>query len=110
MADKNYYDLTCDKGAVHLSLDAIANLASGTAKDAGAVGDLAAVPQSQAKGVQVRAGEAGCLVDVHILVCQNENMSEAAKSVQQLVKEALESVTKVPVQEVNVFVDGVSTK
>lgn len=110
MADKNYYDLNCDKGSVHLSMNAIADLASNAAHDMDAVGDMAAVAPAQAKGVFARPGETGCVLDVHILVRQNETMSDAAKAVQKRVKETLESVTKIPVQEVNVFVDGISAK
>lgn len=110
MADKNYYELNCEAGSVHLSAEAIADLAANIARETEGVGDLAPMAVSQTKGVFVQIGEQGCLVDLHIITVQGFNMSAVAKNVQIKVKETLDSIAKVQIQEVNVFVDGVSAK
>lgn len=110
MADKNYYELSCEAGSVHLSVDAIAELAANIARETEGVGDLGALNACQTRGVHVQVGETGCLVELHILTLQGCNMSAVAKNVQLKVKDTLASVAKVQVQEVNVYVDGVTAK
>jgi uncharacterized alkaline shock family protein YloU len=55
-------------------------------------------------------GEHGCLVDLHIVTAQGYNMSAVAKNVQIKVKETLDGIAKVQAQEINVYVDGISSK
>lgn len=110
MADKNYYELNCESGSVHLSVEAIADLAANIARETEGVSDLAPMAVSQTKGVFAQVGENGCLVDVHIMTLQGCNMSAVAKNVQIKIKDTLDSIAKVQVQAVNVFVDGVAAK
>ena len=110
MADKNYYELNCEVGSVHLSVEAIADLAANIARETEGVGDLAPMAVSQTKGVLVQVEEQGCLVDLHIFVAHGFNMSAVAKNVQIKVKDTLDSIAKVQVQAVNVYIDGVSGK
>ena len=110
MTDKNYYELHCETGSVHLSVDAIADLAANIARETEGVAELAGMANGQTKGVFAQVGEHGCLVEVHIITVQGLNMSDVAKNVQLKVKELLDSIAKVQIQEVNVFVDGVRAK
>ena len=110
MAEKNYYELNCEAGSVHLSVDAIADLAANIARETEGVGDLAPMVVSQTKGVFAQVGEQGCIIDLHISVVQGFNMSAVAKNVQIKVKETLASIAKVQIQNINVYVDGVSAK
>ena len=110
MADKNYYELNCEAGSVHLSVDAIADLAANIARETEGVGELAPMAVSQTKGVFAQVGERGCVIDLHITAIQGFNMSEVAKAVQAKVKDTLVSIAKVQIQEINVYVDGVSAK
>ncbi len=110
MTDKNYYELNCEAGSVHLSVEAIADLAANIARETEGVGDLSPMAVSQTKGAFVRVEEQGCVVDLHIVTVQGFNMSAVAKNVQIKVKETLDSIAKVQVQEVNVYVDCVSSK
>lgn len=110
MAEKNYYELNCEAGSVHLSVDAIADLAANIARETEGVGDLAPMAVSQTKGVFAQVGEQGCIIDLHISVVQGFNMSAVAKNVQIKVKETLASIAKVQIQNINVYVDGVSAK
>ena len=50
MTDKNYYELNCEAGSVHLSVEAIADLAANIARETEGVGDLAPMAASQTKG------------------------------------------------------------
>ena len=110
MTDKNYYELNCEAGSVHLSMEAIADLAANIARETEGVADLSPMAVSQTKGAFARMGEYGCLVDLHIVTVQGYNMSAVAKNVQVRVKETLDSIAKVRVQEVNIYVDGISGK
>ena len=110
MTDKNYYELRCEAGSVHLSVDAIADLAANIARETEGVADLAATTSGHTKGVLAQVGEQGCVLEVHIITVQGLNMSSVAKNVQVKVKELLDSIAKVQIQEVNVFVDGVHAK
>ncbi len=110
MTEKNYYALNCEAGSVHLSMEAIADLAANIARETEGVSDLASMEVSQTKGAFVRMGEHGCLVDLHIVTAQCYNMSAVAKNVQIKVKETLDGIAKVQAQEINVYVDGISSK
>lgn len=59
------------------------------------------------KGVKVEFGEKGAVIDIHISVNFGVNIREVSLSIQEHVKAAVESMSGLGVDTVNVFVDGV---
>lgn len=59
------------------------------------------------KGVKVSVGEKQAAVDLYILVDYGVRIPEVARSVQENVRRAIESMTGLQVTEVNVHVQGV---
>ena len=59
------------------------------------------------KGVKVEFGENGAIIDVHISVKFGVKIREVSVSIQEHVKAAVESMSGLVVDVVNVFVDGV---
>jgi uncharacterized alkaline shock family protein YloU len=79
----------------------------------GLVGDLAQMlgrNKNQSKGVKVEIGEHEVAVDLFIVVEYGVSIPDVALSVQESVKEAIESMTGLKVVETNVHVQGVNTK
>lgn len=79
----------------------------------GLVGDLAKIlgrNKNLSKGVKVEIGEHEVAVDLYIVVEYGVSIPEVALSVQESVKEAIESMTGLKVVETNVHVQGVNTK
>ncbi len=79
----------------------------------GLVGDLAHMlgrNKNLSKGVKVEVGEHEVAVDLYIVVEYGVSIPEVAFSVQESVKEAIESMTGLKVVEANVHVQGVNFK
>lgn len=79
----------------------------------GLVGDLAHMlgrNKNLSKGVKVEVGEHEVAVDLFIVVEFGVSIPEVALSVQEAVKEAIESMTGLKVVEANVHVQGVNFK
>lgn len=79
----------------------------------GLVGDLAHMlgrNKNLSKGVKVEVGEHEVAVDLFIVVEYGVSIPEVAFSVQEAVKEAIESMTGLKVVEANVHVQGVNFK
>ncbi|AET66708.1 hypothetical protein Desor_1034 [Desulfosporosinus orientis DSM 765] len=79
----------------------------------GLVGDLAnmlARNKNLSKGVKVEVGEHEVAVDLFIVVEYGVSIPDVALSVQEAVKEGIESMTGLKVVEANVHVQGVNFK
>jgi len=79
----------------------------------GIVGDLAHIlgrNKNLSKGVKVEVGEHEVAVDLFIVVEYGVSIPDVALSVQESVKEAIESMTGLRVVEANVHVQGVTSK
>ena len=79
----------------------------------GIVGDLANMlgrNKNLSKGVKVEVGEHEVAVDLFIVVEYGVSIPDVALSVQEAVKEAIESMTGLKVVEANVHVQGVNFK
>jgi uncharacterized alkaline shock family protein YloU len=79
----------------------------------GLVGDLAHMlgrNKNLSKGVKVEVGEHEVAVDLYIVVEYGVSIPEVALSVQESVKEAIESMTGLKVVEANVHIQGVNFK
>ena len=62
-----------------------------------------------AKGIKVEATEKEAKIDVNIIVEYGSRIPDVAFEIQNRVKKAVESMTGVKVDEVNVHVQGVNT-
>ena len=62
-----------------------------------------------AKGIKVEAGEKQAKIDVNIIVEYGTRIPDVAFEIQNRVKKAVESMTGLQVEEVNVHVQGVNT-
>ncbi len=60
------------------------------------------------KGVKVEVGEKETAIDIFIIVEYGSKISDVASSVQQNVKETVETMTGLNVVEVNINVQGVN--
>lgn len=72
----------------------------------GGLGDILA-KKNQGKGVKVEFTEAGLVIDVHITVMFGVKIREVSISIQEHIKNAVETMAGLNVNVVNVFVDGV---
>ena len=75
----------------------------------GLVGGIAEMlgKKNFAKGVKVEVGEREAAVDLYIIVKYGVRIPDVALSVQENVKQAIESMTGLSVVEVNIHVQGV---
>lgn len=59
------------------------------------------------KGVKVSQGEEGLSIDIFVIVEYQVNIPAAAWNIQEHVKKEVESMTELPVEAVNIHVQGV---
>lgn len=64
--------------------------------------------KSLSKGVKVEVGEKECAIDLFVVINYGSRISEVAESIQENVKNAVETMTGLDVVEVNVNVQGVN--
>lgn len=60
-------------------------------------------------GVTVRVGKDKLVVELHITVMYGVNVSAVVKSIMNKVRYTIEENTGIPVERVNVYVDGIRT-
>lgn len=107
-------------GAVHISEEVVASVASLAACEVDGVSSLIAAGGVQisdltgkrnlAKGVKLSITDETVTVDVHIMVKYGCNVCNVAQKVQDNVKSTLESMTGMAVDAVNVHIGGISLK
>ncbi len=90
-------------GLAATEIDGIAGMSGGL------VGGIAEIlgKKNFAKGVKVEVGEREAAVDLYIIVKYGVRIPDVALSVQENVKQAIESMTGLSVVEVNIHVQGV---
>ena len=90
-------------GLAATEIDGIAGMSGGL------VGGIAEMlgKKNFAKGVKVEVGEREAAVDLYIIVKYGVRIPDVALSVQENVKQAIESITGLSVVEVNIHVQGV---
>ena len=104
-------------GAVEISQDYFANLVGHAASECFGVAGMVESTASQGlrylmkkeddhdKGVKVRYGSGGLVIDLHIAVTYGVNISAIVKSIVNKVRYTVEDATGFQVAKVNVFVD-----
>lgn len=116
---KDYWSSTGDQGTIRISEDVVASIAALSASETEGVSGLYSSltndivsflgKKNLSKGVRVDLGEEGTVkIEVGFLALFGHNICEVAKSVQNNVKNATESMTGLSVIEVNVHVGGVT--
>lgn len=113
--NENY--ISTEGGKISISEDVISVISAIAAKEVeglssmggtilGGLGDMLA-KKSQGKGVKVEFGENGIVIDVHITVKFGVKIREVSSSIQEHIKNAVETMAGLNVDTVNVYVDGV---
>ena len=115
--NKEYVSRSDELGNIHISEEVLAAIAAAAALEVEGVSGLAANLGSDiaellgkknlAKGVKVEVGETEAAVDLYIIVKFGVRIPDVALTVQEKVKNAIESMTGLSVVEVNVHVQGV---
>lgn len=114
--NKEYMIHQEEDGAIQISEDVVASIASTTASEVDGVSammsanvsDLMGGKKMSAKGVRVEMDGEGIVVNLFILLRYGCAVSEVAQKVQSSVFAALEGMTGFQVNAVNVHVGGIS--
>ncbi|MFP4466866.1 MAG: Asp23/Gls24 family envelope stress response protein [Candidatus Goldiibacteriota bacterium] len=106
-----------EAGKIKISDEAIATIAAiaaikvegVAALDAGAVGGIAEAlgVKNQAKGIKVEMGKDSVSMDVNIIVSFGTDISDVASKVQEAVRKAIEKMTGLVVNNINVNINSV---
>ena len=117
MAENKEYMIHQEEGgAIQISEDVVASIASSTAAEVDGVSammsanvsDLMGGKKMSAKGVRVEMDGDGIVVNLFIVVRYGSAIGDVAKKVQQMVRTALEGMTGFAVTAVNAHVGGIS--
>ena len=84
----------------------VAGMAGGFA---GGISEVFSGKKNLAKGIKVEIDEKNAKIDVNIIVEYGSRIPDVAFEIQTRVKKAVESMTGLKVEEVNVHVQGVNT-
>ena len=114
--NKEYMIHQEEDGAIQISEDVVASIASSTAAEVDGVSammsanvsDLVGGKKMSAKGVRVEMDGEGIVVNLFIVVRYGSAIGDVAKKVQQMDRTALEGMTGFKVTAVNVHVGGIS--
>ena len=77
---------------------------------AGGISEVLSGKKNLAKGIKVDSGEKETKIDVNIIVEYGARIPDVAFEIQNRVKTAVENMTGLKVEEVNVHVQGVNTE
>lgn len=94
-------------GVAVSEVEGVAGMAGGFA---GGISEVFSGKKNLSKGIKVEATEKTAKIDVNIIVEYGARIPDVAFEIQNRVKKAVESMTGLEVQEVNVHVQGVNTK
>ena len=94
-------------GAAVAEVAGVSSMSSGFA---GGISEALSGKKNLAKGIKVETEENTTKIDVNIVVEYGTRIPDVAFEIQNRVKKAVESMTGLQVEEVNVHVQGVNTK
>ncbi len=94
-------------GVAVSEVSGVAGMAGGFA---GGITEVLSGKKNLAKGIKVEATETEAKIDVNIIVEYGTRIPDVAYEIQNRVKKAVESMTGLDVEEVNVHVQGVNTQ
>ena len=109
--------ITTESGNIRISEDVVSVISAIAAKEVdglasmggtilGSISDILS-KKTQGKGVKVEFNETGTVIDVHITVKFGVKIREVSSSIQEQIKNAVETMAGITVSTVNVYVDGV---
>lgn len=93
-------------GVAVSEVSGVAGMAGGFA---GGISEVFSGKKNLAKGIKVEVAENKAKIDVNIIVEYGSRIPDVAFEIQNRVKKAVESMTGLKVEEVNVHVQGVNT-
>lgn len=93
-----------------LEVSKISGVAGMAAGFAGGITEVFSGKKSLSKGIKVEAGEKETKIDVSIIVEYGTRIPDVAFEIQNKVKAAVENMTGLKVESVNVSVQGISTE
>ena len=93
-------------GVAVSEVSGVAEMAGGFA---GGITEVLSGKKNLAKGIKVEVGDKDTKIDVNIIVEYGVRIPDVAFEIQNRVKKAVESMTGLKVEEVNVHVQGVNT-
>lgn len=93
-------------GVAVSEVSGVAGMAGGFA---GGISEVLSGKKNLSKGIKVEVNDATTKIDVNIIVEYGSRIPEVAFEIQNKVKKAVESMTGLKVEEVNVHVQGVNT-
>lgn len=85
----------------------VASMQSGFA---GGISEVLSGKKNRSKGIKVEVNEKTTKIDVNIIVEYGTRIPDVAFEIQNRVKKAVENMTGLKVEEVNVHVQGINTK
>ncbi len=94
-------------GVAVSEVSGVAGMAGGFA---GGITEVLSGKKNLAKGIKVEATDTEAKIDVNIIVEYGTRIPDVAFEIQNRVKKAVESMTGLKVEEVNVHVQGVNTQ
>jgi len=105
-------------GTIAISNEVIATIASSAAQNCFGVKAMARRSpleglvhllrrEMQTGGVEVRSGESGILLDLHIAVSAGVNVPAVCRSIAEEVRYNVQQLCGVPVERVNLYIDAV---
>ena len=93
-----------------VAVSEVSGVASMQAGFAGGISEVLSGKKNRSKGIKVEINENIAKIDVNIIVEYGTRIPDVAFEIQNRVKKAVESMTGLEVEEVNVHVQGVNTK
>ncbi len=92
-----------------VAVSEVSGVASMSGGFAGGISEVLSGKKNLAKGIKVDINETKAKIDVNIIVEYGTRIPDVAFEIQNRVKKAVESMTGLEVEEVNVHVQGVNT-
>ena len=113
-------EIKTENDGIKISIDVVAVIAGVAVSEvpgvagmsggfAGGITEVLSGKKNLAKGIKVEVTETDAKIDVNIIVEYGSRIPDVAFEIQNRVKKAVESMTGLKVQEVNVHVQGVNT-
>ena len=93
-----------------VAVSEVPGVASMSGGFAGGISEVLSGKKNLSKGIKVDAGEKDVKIDVNIIVEYGSRIPDVAFEIQNRVKTAVENMTGLKVEEVNVHVQGVNTE
>ncbi len=92
----------------NIATSEIEGVASMSSTALSGIADILGGKKNKGKGVKVELGDNSCVIDIYVVVDYGSKIPDVAWEVQENVKNAVESMTGMTVEKINIHVEGVS--